>query len=130
MKYSALMLASALLLVSCQSGTQEEKSELSESTSATSETDQSTLPQANTQSANLDLENIPVTDKDIGTFPYFTLPKGLKALNKPFQKNIDVCFFPVHGIMTPFEGKLYKINISEVHIPHHTTPPFHRKVHQ
>ena len=113
MKYSALMLASALLLVSCQSGTQEEKSELSESTSATSETDQSTLPQANTQSANLDLENIPVTDKDIGTFPYFTLPKGLKALNKPFQKNLDVCFFPINGIMTPFEGKLYKINISE-----------------
>ena len=59
------------------------------------------------------IENIPVTTADIGDFPFFNLPKGLKSQNKPFQKNFDVCFFPINGKMTPFEGKLYKINVVE-----------------
>jgi OOP family OmpA-OmpF porin len=47
----------------------------------------------------------------VGDFPFFTLPKGLKNQNKPLQKNFDVCFFPINGVMTPFEGKLYKVNV-------------------
>lgn len=61
--------------------------------------------------AAFSIENLPVSAADIGDFPFFTLPKGLTNQNKPLQKNFDVCYFPVNGIMTPFEGKLYKINV-------------------
>jgi len=55
------------------------------------------------------IEDIPVTTADVGDFPFFTLPEGLRSLNKPFEKKFDVCFFPINGVMTPFEGRLYKI---------------------
>lgn len=59
------------------------------------------------------IENIPFSDADLGDFPFFNLPKGLEAIGS-LQKNFDVCFFPVDGKMTPFEGKLYKINVGAV----------------
>src|SRR5690606_40443321 len=49
---------------------------------------------------------------NIGDFPFFTLPEGLKSMNKPFERKFDVCFFPINGIMTPKEGKLYKIFVT------------------
>lgn len=58
------------------------------------------------------IENIPYTTAKLGEMPFFTLPKGLKSMNKPLERDFDVCFFPINGIMTPFEGKLYKINVS------------------
>lgn len=40
------------------------------------------------------------------------MPEGLTEQNKPLQKKFDVCFFPVNGVMTSFEGKLYKTNVT------------------
>ena len=60
----------------------------------------------------LNVEDIPVSTADIGDFPFFTLPEGLRLLNKPFEKKFDVCFFPINGVMTPFEGRLYKIFVA------------------
>ncbi|WP_410877699.1 OmpA family protein [Myroides sp. DW712] len=60
----------------------------------------------------LNIEDIPVSTADIGDFPFFTLPAGLQSLNKPFEKKFDVCFFPINGVMTPFEGRLYKIFVA------------------
>jgi len=59
-----------------------------------------------------DIEKIPYSTVDLGNFPFLTLPKGLKEMNKPLKKSFDVCFFPVDGKMTAFEGQLYKANIS------------------
>ncbi|WP_313567208.1 OmpA family protein [Empedobacter sp.] len=33
-------------------------------------------------------------------------------MNKPLVKEFDICFFPINGVMTPFEGKLYKTFVS------------------
>jgi OmpA-OmpF porin, OOP family len=57
-------------------------------------------------------ETLPYTKADLGVFPFFTLPKGLKEMNKPLLNDFDICFFPVNGIMKGFEGKLYKANIT------------------
>lgn len=62
-------------------------------------------------SEEFSVNSIPYSEVVIGAFPYMTLPEGLKAQNKPFQKEYDVCFFPINGVMTPFEGKLYKLNV-------------------
>lgn len=59
-----------------------------------------------------DINKISISDKDLGNFPFFTLPEGLIAESNSMKKNFDVCYFPVNGIMTPFEGKLYKANIT------------------
>ncbi len=57
-------------------------------------------------------ETIPYTKADLGVFPFFTLPKGLKEMNKPLLNDFDICFFPIKGIMKGFEGKLYKTFIT------------------
>lgn len=68
--------------------------------------------QENNIVTDFNIENIPVSTADIGDFPFFTLPEGLKSMNKPFEQKFDVCFFPVNGVMTPFEGRLYKIFVT------------------
>lgn len=86
------------------------------------EVEANTTPVEQTQSSSVDadkqgievftIEDIPVSTADIGVFPFFTLPEGLRSLNKPFEKKFDVCFFPINGVMTPFEGRLYKIFVA------------------
>lgn len=104
MKKITLCVAGMALMVSCTKSTKTEiettvvkKDTLIEETVVTEATP-----------AEFNIESIPVTSAEIGDFPFFTLPKGLKNQNKPIQKNFDVCYFPVNGVMTPFEGKLYK----------------------
>lgn len=63
-------------------------------------------------SSEFNIEDIPFSTADIGDFPFINLPKGLRSMNKPLEKKFDVCFFPINGVMTPFEGKLYKIFVT------------------
>lgn len=107
MKKTTLLLASAAMLMACNSNPKQEQNNTQDSVSSPPGTETTT---AVTNPA-FDINNIPVATADIGTFPYFTLPKGLKSMNKPFEKEFDVCFFPINGLMTAFEGKLYKINV-------------------
>ncbi|GGH18403.1 hypothetical protein GCM10011418_22020 [Sphingobacterium alkalisoli] len=48
-----------------------------------------------------------------GEFPFFNLPEGLALLNKkPIERKFDRIFFPIDGIMTPIEGRVWKAGIS------------------
>lgn len=78
----------------------------SDDTSVASE-EQNASPQVQNVKA-FSIENIPVSDKDLGTFPFFSLPEGLKPLNKPIQRKYDQLFFPLDSVMTPIEGKVWK----------------------
>lgn len=106
MKKVSLLFAVGAMMFSCNKEPKEnQNSEVKQDESATTEvTDQA--------SKEFNIQDIPVTDMDPGVFPFFTLPDGLKEQNKPLQKKFDVCFFPVNGVMTPFEGKLYKTNVT------------------
>ncbi|MEY8760910.1 hypothetical protein [Chryseobacterium tongliaoense] len=74
---------------------------------------QTVQPTNDAESENkFDIERIPYSTADLGNFPFLILPKGLKEMNKPLKKNFDVCFFPINGKMTAFEGQLYKANIT------------------
>jgi OOP family OmpA-OmpF porin len=95
-------LTATSLACSSSSKDQENAESLSEPTQAA----------ADENSDTFNVENIPVSTADIGDFPYFTLPEGLKSMNKPFEKKFDVCFFPLDGIMTAKEGRLYKIFVT------------------
>lgn len=107
MKRTALLFALAAIMASCN---QKPK----ETTAAPAQQDTSTTekPAKIDTTATLDLASIPYSDADIGVFPFFTPPKGYKEMNQPINKDFDVCFFAINGIMKPYEGRLYKANIT------------------
>jgi OOP family OmpA-OmpF porin len=111
MKKILLTLVSAQLLFSCSNTKTEENQTDNQETVEVTSSAEPTQGGNESDKSTFDINSIPVSSQDVGDFPFFTLPQGLKNQNKPLQKNFDVCFFPIDGIMTPFEGKLYKANV-------------------
>lgn len=105
LKRTILLFMGSVLILSCNKTVKEENNETS-----VQEIEKQDETQAGSTSFNI--EDIPYSTADLGDFPFFKLPKGLKEMNKPLLRNFDVCFFPIDGIMKPFEGKLYKINVN------------------
>ncbi|WP_346985898.1 hypothetical protein [Chryseobacterium sp. POE27] len=100
-----LLLASVTILACNKSQKEDQGHEISNN--------QTVQPANDAGSENkFDIEHIPYSTADLGNFPFMILPKGLKEMNKPLKKSFDVCFFPINGKMTAFEGQLYKANIS------------------
>ncbi len=62
--------------------------------------------------SSFDINSIPVSDKEIGDFPFFSFPEGMKSQNRPIERDYDIIYFPIDGIMTPIEGKVFKVNVS------------------
>lgn len=110
MNKAIVILGLSALVISCnQSSKQQEKTEdTTENIVQGSE-----IKKEETKfSSEFNIEDIPFSTADIGNFPFINLPKGLRSMNKPLEKKFDVCFFPINGVMTPFEGKLYKIFVT------------------
>jgi len=112
MKKIAFILGLSALIVSCNQSTKNQEI-VTDSTEVTVEANEAKTEEANTV-ADFNIEDIAFSTADIGDFPFINLPKGLEARQGAIQKNFDVCFFPINGIMTPFEGKLYKANVTAV----------------
>jgi len=107
MKKTVILFVLAATVISC---TQKPKENAKEAEQAEASAAQQ---QIKTDSlAAFSFETLPYNTADLGVFPFFSLPKGLKEMNKPLQKDFDVCFFPVKGVMKAFDGKLYKANIT------------------
>jgi hypothetical protein len=106
MKRTIVLLITSVSILACNKTQKENQgNEISKT--------QTVQPVNDADSGNkFDIEQIPYSTADLGNFPFLTLPKGLKEMNKPLKKSFDVCFFPVNGKMTAFEGRLYKANIS------------------
>lgn len=109
MKKTALLFVLGTLVMSCNQNTKENQNATSgEQTEQASGSE----PINKDVKKSFNIENIAYSNADLGSFPFFTLPEGLQEQNKPLQKKFDVCFFPINGVMTPFEGKLYKTNVT------------------
>lgn len=63
--------------------------------------------------AAFDINELPVSDAELGDFPFFSFPEGFKALNKPITRKYDVIYFPIDGVMTPLEGRVMKTYVTE-----------------
>jgi len=107
MKRTILLFASAWMVASCNQQVKDNTPP-----PAPQEKEVAEEPAKIDTTANLDLASIPYSDSDIGVFPFFTPPKGYKVMNQPINKDFDVCYFAINGIMKPFEGRLYKANIT------------------
>lgn len=112
MKKATIILGLSALVMSCNQSTKQQK-DTEIVTDTIVETDEIKKEDANI-SADFNIEDIELSTADIGDFPFFTLPEGLQSNGKPLEKKFDVCFFPINGVMTPFEGRLYKANVSSV----------------
>jgi len=71
-----------------------------------------------TTDAPFDINTIPISAKDLGTFPYLAPPKDYaynyeKEANAKNIKDPDKEYFAVNGKLIPKEGKSYKINIDK-----------------
>lgn len=113
MKKTALILAFSALIVSCHQANKQQENNESNAVETSVEVNEGKTEEANS-SAEFNIEDIALSTADIGDFPFINLPKGLEARKGAIQKNFDVCFFPINGVMTPFEGKLYKANVTAV----------------
>lgn len=112
MKKKVFLFGVVVLMIACnQSAKQQENKEPHSSETSVELTE--VKPEA-TQASNFNLNDIALSTADIGDFPFINLPKGLEARKGAIQKNFDVCFFPINGTMTPFEGKLYKADVTAV----------------
>lgn len=113
MRKITFLIASAALFIGCNNSPKEEQ-----------ESQQDNLTNTNAEilpstaevpiSTTFDIARIPLITADIGAFPFINLPEGIEEMNKPMLRKFDVCFFPIDGIMTPFEGRLYKTWLSPV----------------
>lgn len=113
MKKTVLILAFSALIVSCNQANKQQENNESNAVETSVEANEGKTEEANS-SAEFNIEDIAFSTADIGDFPFINLPKGLEARKGAIQKNFDVCFFPINGVMTPFEGKLYKANVTAV----------------
>ncbi|WP_149524424.1 OmpA family protein [Sphingobacterium hotanense] len=113
MRKKVLILAISALIVSCNQANKQQENDKSIVVETSVEADEVKTEEANS-SAEFNIEDIAFSTADIGDFPFINLPKGLEARKGAIQKNFDVCFFPINGVMTPFEGKLYKANVTAV----------------
>jgi outer membrane protein OmpA-like peptidoglycan-associated protein len=98
------------ILLSCKNGNKQNMP-AGESRSDTAQTASTPDKTGSATAATFNTDNIPVSTAVLGEFPFFSLPQGLQPQNKPVVKSFDQLFFPIDGIMTPVEGKVWKSDI-------------------
>lgn len=110
MKKIAIILGLSAFMLSCNQSIKQQDSS-TDDTVTNAEANKSTTKEA-INSNDFNIEDMAFSTADIGDFPFFTLPEELKSMNKPIERKFDVCFFPINGVMTPFEGRMYKIFVT------------------
>lgn len=56
------------------------------------------------------INSIPVSAQDLGTFPFFNAPEGYKYQNAD-TKDFDKQYLAVNGKLIPFEGKVFNADL-------------------
>src|SRR5690606_23295163 len=64
------------------------------------------------KTSTFDISTIPTTDKNLGTFPYFTAPKRTHYINKGGKLlDYDQSFVAINGTFIPVEGPSFRAYI-------------------
>jgi len=92
-----------LLVLSCNNVSDNQKDNNQDSVKP-----ETTIAEQPKDSSIFDINSIPISDKEIGTFPFFSLPADLKEQNKAVNRKYDMLFFPINSKMTRLEGKVWK----------------------
>lgn len=108
MKKTLLTFIVGSFLLSCNNNTRK----TDEGTSTQDSIVREEITETSQASSSFDINGIPVSDKEVGDFPFFSFPKGMKSQNRPIERDYDIIYFPIDGVMTPIEGKVFKVNVS------------------
>jgi len=116
MKRIALYTLTSLCLVACKKGPEAvvttEQQTTATDTTATAKTDTTTVA--------FDSNKIPLSDKELGTFPYLTLPENYKygygddGIKAADIIDADKEYFAVNGKLIPQQGKTAKAQLEKV----------------
>ncbi len=122
MKQTILMIAVCAFMLSCQNKNKNIATESADSTKETTTTMSSvgtkTIDSAG-NSAPFDLDKIPLSDKELGKFPYLIPPTNYKygmgdnGVQENDIRNPDREYFAVDGKLRMEEGKTYKQTIEK-----------------
>lgn len=104
MKKTLIILSIGTLLAACNKKS-EQKTDTAKDTATIGNT---ALEKPTEGAAHFNVNSIPVSTAEVGDFPFFSFPKGLEFQNKPVQRSYDILLFPINGVMTPIEGKIWK----------------------
>ncbi|OCA78797.1 flagellar motor protein MotB [Chryseobacterium contaminans] len=105
MKKTLIILSIGALLAACNKKA-EQKTDAAQDTATVENT--AATEKSPGETAQFDISSIPVSNAELGELPFFSFPKGLESQNKPVQRSYDMLFFPLKGVMTPIEGKVWK----------------------
>lgn len=113
MKSYYLLLAATLLVTACS---QSKKSSAETSDTVAIKKTEITTPSSKPQS--FDMEQVPISEKVIGEFPYLKLPDDYtynyeKEVNPKHIKDIDKEYIAIDGKLVPVEGKSFKVNLEK-----------------
>lgn len=72
-----------------------------------------TTEAADSTKLSFDTKDIPVSTKEIGTFPYLKAPADYK-FNDITKSDLKTVHFAVNGVLMPVEGKTYSTNIYKI----------------
>lgn len=113
MKRIALVMFLAVMasLTSCKNDTKQTSEDSNTDVMETSKPVAKENITTTTKKSSFDINSIPVSTAELGDIPFFSFPKGYASQNSPSKKSYDMLFFPIDGIMTPMEGKIWKTNI-------------------
>src|SRR5690606_19382483 len=110
MKKTTLIFGLTALIASCSQSTKQQDSKAN-STEAAVEANEVKTGEPNT-AGKFNIEDITFSTADMGDFPFINLTEGLKSMKKMLDRIVDVCLCPMICIMSPFEGRLYKIYVT------------------
>ena len=105
MKKTLIILSMGAVLAACNKKSEKKTDAVKDTVAIGNTTATEKSPEGKTQ---FDISSLSVSTAEVGDFPFFSLPKGLEFQNKPVQRSFDRLFFPLKGMMTPIEGKVWK----------------------
>lgn len=105
MKKTLIILSIGALLAACNKKSEQKTNNAQDTVAIEDNRAAEKSPEEITQ---FDINSIPVSSAEVGELPFFSFPKGLDFQNKPVQRSYDMLFFPLKGVMTKIEGKVWK----------------------
>lgn len=116
-----MFLAICASVTSCKNTNDKNSETIENKESKTSQKPDNNIKSEKQIEDEFDINTIEISNTDLGDFPFFSLPNGMKEQNKPIKRSYDRLFFPINGVMTPIEGKIWK---SSIVVPYKSEEPW------
>lgn len=107
-KFLTLLLIACLTLA-CNSN--KKQNDVTDNTDSLVSTPTTQTPSGDASAKKFDLNSIPVSDKPLGTFPYFNLPENYEGTPKDNTADYDVAYYWVKDHFEKPEGKIFYARI-------------------